>query len=497
MNLKHLEPACLWREFFALCAIPHPSHQEEALGEWVVGRARSLGLSAHKDACGNVYLKKPAQPGLEGKPGVILQAHLDMVPQVAAGHDHDFSRDPIRPRLDGADPDWLIATGTTLGADNGIGVAAALALLADDRLRHGPLEALFTVNEEDGMTGARAVEQGHLAGSLLLNLDGEDDTELTIGCAGTLRTKAEFSFPGTPPSADERAIELRVGGLLGGHSGVDIDKGRGNASLLLARVLAKATEASPSGSRLAFMEGGTAANAIPREARALVLVADRDATAFRTALEAEGRRIADELKASDPGFALGVTDAPLPALAVSASASLNFLATLLALPNGLFEMDPDMPGLVRSSSNLGELRLGTKDAAMVGHTLALVRSSIEETKERYGSEIERLLADLGARQGKVRQTRPAVSPAWTPNLQSPLLATAVALYRDLRGNEPKIGATHGGLETGLFRPRFPHWDMISVGPCIKFPHSPDERVSVSSTARFYAYVRSLIERLAG
>ncbi len=493
MNLSTIEPRPLWAHFFSICAIPHPSHREKELADWVLAWAAGQGIEAIRDEGGNVILRKPASKGREKAPGVILQAHLDMVSQATPESGHDFSRDPIRPRPDPANPGWISATGTTLGADNGIGVAEAMALMEDKSLVHGPLECLFTLNEEDGMGGAREVKPDALRGSILLNLDGEDDTELCIGCAGTLRIKAERELALAAGTADFRWFELRVSGLLGGHSGVDIDKGRGNASLLLCRAAAAAP-----GARLALLEGGTASNAIPRDARALLGLAAAGREKALALIQAEAKAIAAELAGSDPGFAFGLEEKPAPDAALSPEDSAALFRAVLGLPNGLFEMEPDMPGLVRSSSNLGELRLGlppAKEAAAgrVGfHALSLVRSSVEAEKERIGAGIEAAFAAYGA-----ATSRPSEAPAWTPDLKSPLLALARAAYTEVTGAEAAIRATHGGLECGLFRPRFPHWDMISLGPNIRYPHSPDERVEVASVERFHRFARALVEKLAG
>ena len=489
MDLADLEPRALWAEFLALCAIPHPSHHEEEAARWALGRFKALGIEARTDSGGNVLARKPASPGKEGRPGVILQAHLDMVPQAAGGLAHDFRRDPIRPRMDPKDRDWVVAAGTTLGADNGIGVAAALALMADPGLSHPPLECLFTTNEEDGMGGARAVEPGSLRGGLLLNLDGEDDREITISCAGTLRTRAELPLASEPAPGGFRWLELKVSGLLGGHSGVDIDKGRGNASLLLCRAIREAARAA-GGVSVARLSGGTASNAIPREAKSLVGCPEAKAADFEKALRRSAEAIGAELEATDPGFELKAEEAAAPSFALTSGASTVLLDLLLGIDNGLLEMDPELKGLIRSSSNLGELEALAEAGGGRARTLVLVRSSVEAEKERIGSGIEARFRAAGA-----ATTRPAVSPAWAPNLGSPLLALAKGLYREMYGTDPIIGATHGGLETGLFRPLFPSWDMISIGPLIQYPHSPDERVCVSSVARFYGYVRELVARL--
>lgn len=494
MDMHALEPQSVWTHFFTICSIPHPSHHEKALGTALLSWASARGIHAVMDTAGNVVMKKPASPGKEGARGVILQAHLDMVPQAAVGSGHDFTRDPIKPRPDPANPGWICATGTTLGADNGIGVAMAMALLEDGALVHGPLECLFTTNEEDGMDGARSIETGLLSGKLLLNLDGEDDAELTIGCAGSIRTVAALARPAETVPAGLSWFEAAVGGLLGGHSGVDIDKGRANATLALVGLLAKAREPV----FVASISGGTAANAIPREARAIVgLPADR-ANAFQAAFQAEATTIRIALGDRDPGFLAAVTPLPpetRPGQALGPSGAESMLAVLGALPNGLVSMEPDMPGLIRTSLNLGQLKGQVTDGTFRLDTTVMVRSSSDEEKESLGATAEKRLAGATDHGWNVSQRRPSVTPAWTPDTASPLLAQTKAVYRELFGKDPRVTSTHGGLETGLFRPRFPSWDMISIGPNIRYPHSPDERVEVASVARSYRFVRELVARL--
>lgn len=494
MDLDRLEPRAVWARFFDICALPHPSRHEEALVAWLLAWARERGLEARRDAANNVIVRKAASEGHEGAAGLILQAHIDMVAQRAPGSTHDFERDPILPRLDPRDPAWLVATGTTLGADNGLGVAMALAILEDPTLVHGPLECLFTTNEEDGMSGARAVESGALKGSLLLNLDGEDDDELTIGCAGSIRTQAELSMGAATVPPKHAILEASVSGLAGGHSGVDIDKGRANACLALLRLLSR--PGIPL--RLVSLVGGSAANAIPREACALVALSPERVDGFRAAFEREASAIKAELGAADPAFTASLspassTDAPL-ALGEDESASL--IAALTGLPNGLQAMEPGMPGLVRTSLNLGRLSGGAEAGSFVLLSLVMVRSSSDEEKEALAKAVESSLEGLGKKGWRVAQSRPSVTPAWTPDPGSRLLEAAQGCYRDLIGAAPNVSSIHGGLECALFRPRFPHWDMVSLGPRILFPHSPDERAEIASVERSYRFVRELLRRLS-
>ncbi|MBN2875043.1 MAG: beta-Ala-His dipeptidase [Spirochaetales bacterium] len=497
MQLSDLEPKDVWERFLELCAVPRPSHHEQAVSALLADRARARGFDVRVDEALNLVIRKSASPGRENAPGIILQAHLDMVPQAASDSGHNFLADPIRPRVDPKDPAWVIATGTTLGADDGMGVAMALAVLEDESLEHGPLECLFTTNEEDGMDGARAVLPGTLQGRILLNLDGEDDTEFTIGCAGSIRTTATLSRAASSVPDATLWVEATTAGLLGGHSGVDIDKGRANATLTLARLL-KSTGVPL---YLRSLEGGTAANAIPREARALVGVEPGRFDDLAKAFKAAAATIHHELGARDPGFSATLTRLDEGSVAggnaLDAVASVSLLDTLISLPNGLIQMEPDMPGHIRTSLNLGTLRAGVTDGVFEASTLVMVRSSSDAEKERLAVTVEKTLQTAQNAGWAVSQSRLSETPAWTPNTDSELLKTALTVYHELTGEEPKVVSTHGGLETGLFRPVFPHWDMLSLGPTIRYPHSPDERVEIASVARSYRFVRELVSRLSG
>ncbi len=487
LTIGDLEPSALWDNFRFLCSIPHPSHHETALSDALLSWAAARGIRCERDEEGNLVMRAPAAPGCEGRPGIVLQAHLDMVPQARAGSAHDFFKDPVRPGIDPADPDWVIADGTTLGADDGMGVAAAMAMLEDGSVKRGPLECLFTVNEEDGMSGARGLKPGLLSGKYLINLDGEDADEITIGCAGMLRVASEAAFKATVPPAGYAWLELGVSGLLGGHSGVDIHLGRANAIMAIARVLA----ACPAEGRLlAVLEGGGAANAIPREARAIVGVPAAGSHACRLAMKARMDALAGDFARADPGIAFSLSEAEPPAACLSAELTDQVLATLLTLPDGCLKMEPTMPDITRSSSNLGTIALGPEDGRMVLRSLALVRSSVEADKQRLGAGVEEAFAALGA-----SSRRPSESPSWKPEPTSLILSLAVDEYRKAFGEAPKLLSTHAGLECGVFRPVYPDWEMISIGPTIKFPHSPDERVSVASVRKFWRFLTALVSRL--
>ncbi len=482
--LAGLEPAALWSIFAFICALPHPSRGEGGLAEAIVARERSRGLEAFRDEAGNVIIRAPATPGMEGRRILILQAHLDMVAQAGEGVAHDFARDPIRPRIDPADPAWLRASGTTLGADNGIGIAAALALAESRDLPHGPLELLLTLCEEDGMDGARGFKPGTLRGDILVNLDSESDREICIGCAGGARVASTLAMPASAAAGDW--LEVRVDGLLGGHSGVDIHLGRGNALRELASILRAAGPC-----RLAAFEGGSAANAIPRSARAVVALPGAARAAWEAALRDAAKARKAALGDADPGLEVSVATAASGGPALGDADSARALDLLLALPNGVLAMSAAIPGLTGNSCSLGVARLAPDGkGGLALETKALARSESDASKERTVLEIERLFREAG---GSCERSSP--SPAWTPDPTSPLLGIAKAVYREAFGSDCEIRATHGGLETGLFRPLFPGWDMISIGPTIRYPHSPDEAVETASVARFWRLLAGIAARV--
>jgi dipeptidase D len=491
------DPPGLWADFFAVCGIPHPSHHEERLADWLVERVQSMGIEASKDSTGNVLARKPAYPGMERRKGVILQAHIDMVCQAESGSTHDFLVDPIVPRLDPTDPDWLTASGTSLGADNGIGVAAALAVLADPGLRHGPLECLFTVGEEDGMVGARGLQAGILNGHWLLNLDSEMAGKLTIGCAGGIRTESSLRLPAAPPPSAVHWVEVAVHGLLGGHSGVDITLQRGNATILLCQVLHAANQALRPGASIAYtdcglaaFEGGTATNAIPREAKAVLWVADAHFAAWHSSLATAAELIRNGLVTSDPGFTCMVRDVDPRNKALAPEHSATVLSTWASLPDGLQAMDSVFPGVARTSSNVGIAFVRPEGEVFMAGTRVLVRSSDAAESEARASSIESSLAAAGFTTSRQAQTLP-----WSPQPDSELVRRALKTHADLSADEPDITVTHGGLECALFRISYPDISMISFGPTIRFPHSPDERVYIPSVKPFWLYLLALLAEL--
>ncbi len=482
-HLDALTPAPVWRHFRTLCNTPRPSGHEAALVEKLEAWADSLGLAHDRDAFGNLRIKKPAAKGAENAPGIILQGHLDMVAQANAGHDHDFTRDPISTYVkDG----WLHADGTTLGADNGLGVAAALALLESTDVAHGPLEALFTLEEETSMGGALELAEGWLEGQLLLNLDSEARGEAYIGCAGGSDVVVDARLPEAPLEAHERCLDIALTGLKGGHSGMDIHLPLGNANRLLMRVL-RILEFV--GARLVSYQGGTLRNAIPREAFVRVALPADEIDAVTAKVASLEATLKAELGRADSGFALSVTptareDIPAEALTVDASAML--VAALHAAPCGVERMSAEVEGVVETSNNLGVLSLEGGRF----HLCALVRSLHDSA---VAAMIDRFRALFGLIGARVKAEHGY--PGWVPDSDSPLLATFIASHQSLLGREPAVKVIHAGLECGILGSKYPHLDMISFGPTIRGAHSPDERVDIDSVNEFWTLLKGLSEAL--
>ncbi|MGQ4878010.1 aminoacyl-histidine dipeptidase [Billgrantia sp. LNSP4103-1] len=481
-HLEQLAPQPLWRHFRTLCSTPRPSGHEARLVAILERWAEQQGLAHDRDDFGNLRLRKPATPGHEDAPGVILQGHLDMVAQANADHPHDFTRDPIETYVDAG---WLHARHTTLGADNGLGVAAALALLEDDSLVHGPLEVLFTLEEESSMGGALQLAENWLEGSVLLNLDSEDRGEVFIGCAGGADIVVEAQLPTAEPGPDEVALELSLTGLVGGHSGIDIHRGRGNANRLLVRVLRALEDYDI---RLVSYRGGTLRNAIPREAFATLVLPADDVVATKRRVAALEQELRAELAGVDEGLTLAV--APLavaPARALNAHASHMLLAALNVAPYGVERMSSEVPGVVETSNNLGVVNL---DEGRF-HLCALVRSLRDSAVAAMADRFRGLFDLIGART-RVENAY----PGWTPAPHSALLARFRQLHRQLVGSDPAVKVIHAGLECGILVGKYPRLDMISFGPSIRGAHSPDERVELSSVEEFWLLLRTLIEELA-
>ncbi len=480
--VSELEPQALWSHFDLILEIPRGSKEEEAMREYVLEVAGRNGLDHQVDGAGNVVVRKPAAPDREDAPITILQSHLDMVNEKNADVDHDFSKDPIRPERDG---DWLTARGTTLGSDNGIGVAAMLALMESDDVAHGPLELLFTIDEESGLTGAAQLDGSMLQGRQLLNLDTEEEEAVTVGCAGGGDTHLALAVTRTDPPANANAIAISIRGLKGGHSGIDISLQRGNAVRLLARIL----DAGARGTdfHLADFDGGDKHNAIPREARALVVAPDDQLQGFRTRAEKEFAVVKDAFSAADPGMDLTVETAAVPAAVLDRASTWNALHLIHALPHGVAAMSYDIPDLVETSTNLARATLGFDALEVLMSTRSSVASELEALRSRI-----RAIGHLGG--ADVEEEEPY--PGWKPDLDSHVLAVLKTTFEEQRGEAPRVEAVHAGLETGIIGEKVPGMDMVSFGPQIEFPHSPDERVLIPSVERFHQLLVRTLERLA-
>jgi len=472
-----LQPSLVWQHFATLCAIPRASKEEGALRETLRTWASAQGLTSIVDAAGNLIIRKPASTGCEQWPGVILQAHLDMVCQKNADAGHDFSRDPIRPVLrDG----WLIAEDTTLGADNGIGVALMLAALEDRSLVHGPLEALLTVDEEAGMGGARGLAPGLLQGSRMLNLDTEEWGEFYLGCAGGQDVNVERPGQAEPLPAGWQAVRIGLRGLRGGHSGVNIHEERGNAIKLLVRVLVGL--AAGSSLRLVSLNGGSARNALPREAFAIV-AGPADALAGLPAwLAAQEAMLQNELRGIDDGLRLDLSPAEATALMALAEQQV-WLASLHAAPHGVRRMSRQVPGVVETSNNLGMVDLHPNGGACN----FMVRSLIDSGSEALADEIVSLWALSGTAAEKS-----GAYPGWAPNPASPLLAVCQAVYRREFAAESAVQVIHAGLECGIIGAKYPGLDIVSFGPTIRGAHAPGESVEVASVGRCWALLKAIL-----
>jgi dipeptidase D len=478
--LDTLEPKPLWRYFLELSTIPRGSKQEAAAAAWVMEQGRALGCEAERDAVGNVLLRKAASPGREGRPAVALQCHVDMVCEKNEGTPHDFARDPIRVRRDG---DVLRATGTTLGADNGIGVAAGLAVLAASDLRHPALELLVTIDEETGLTGANGLKGGWLRAATLLNLDSEEEGELTIGCAGGMDTLARRALTPAAALAGARALRMKVAGLKGGHSGIDIAAGRGNSIRILAQVL-EAVMARHA-LQLVSVAGGNKRNAIPREASAVLLCEP----AREAALAADVARLSAEWRAAlgafDPNLAISVEPGTASA-PMSAADARAVVGLLLAGPHGVEAMSPDIAGLVQTSTNMGlvETREGVVEVNF------LTRSSLDASKHALAARVAAAAAVAG-----FESTHSGGYPGWKPEPGSKVVKLVDAVHRELTGKPMAIKAIHAGLECGLIGEKYPGLEMASIGPSMWDVHTPDEHVSIPSVKSFWTLLTAVLARL--
>lgn len=481
-KLSHLEPQLVWKHFEEILAVPRPSKHEEKIREHVKRWAQEKGFAVREDATGNLVVKVPATPGHEAAPTVVLQGHLDMVAEKNSDVAFDFFKDAIQPRIVG---DYVYATGTTLGADNGIGVAAAMAIAEDPEAVHGPLELLFTVDEETGLTGAAKLDPTLVSGRTLLNLDTEEDGAFYIGCAGGADARSVFTVSLEPVPAGHAALAVRVRGLKGGHSGVDIHENRGNALKFLARALAAARRAAPE-LRIATLSGGSKHNAIPREADAVITVPAGDVAAVRKAIEETAAVLKEEYGEIDPGQRVDAEDTSA-AQVFSAGDGSRILDALLACPHGVLAMSRAVPGLVETSNNLAVVTTEGSQVKVVTSSRSSVMPSLKATLQQVEAVFRLAGAQVEVHDGY---------PGWKPNPDSPVLKLAKEVFHREFGREPEVKAIHAGLECGLIGEKFPGMDMLSLGPQIESPHSPDERVKIPTVASFYRLLKAILAAMA-
>ncbi|MFC2137042.1 aminoacyl-histidine dipeptidase [Bacteroidota bacterium] len=472
--LQHLEPQKIWINFEKICEIPHPSTKEQKLADFVKSFGEELNLETLVDDVGNILIRKPATKGLENRKTVILQAHLDMVPQKNRNKKFDFDNDPIDVIIDG---EWIKANETTLGADNGVGVAAIMAVLESNDIEHGPIEGLFTIDEETGMTGAFGLEPGFLQGDILLNLDSEDEGELYIGCAGGMDTTATLTYHEENVPENFLCYKLSVTGLKGGHSGMDINKGRGNAIKIMGRILWEATKNFDL--RLIEITGGGMRNAIPREAFAVIAIPKTFEQEFQDYYDFIYDTIKSELEISDPIFTLDLNTHDMPEMAIDFNTQKKLLAAIYACPNGVIRHDPSMPSIPETSSNLAIINT---DSGRI-EIQFLLRSSIESAKDDLGNMLLSIYELTGA-----EVAHSGEYPGWRPNIESEILGVMKKVYNDQFGKDPEVKIVHAGLECGVIGDTYPNLDMISFGPTIVHPHSPDERVEIRSVQKFWQYL---------
>ena len=484
MTIRDLEPKLVWEQFDDITKVPRPSKKEGKIIEWLVAFAQKHGFDYQTDSTGNVVMRKAATPGFEDRPAVILQSHMDMVCEKNSNVEFDFENDPIETYIDG---EWVKAKGTTLGADCGIGMAAALAVLLDNSLEHPAIEALFTVDEETGLTGAFGLGEGMLTGKYLVNLDSEDEGELFIGCAGGVDTVATMTYESEELPEEYVFVRLEIGDLLGGHSGDDIDKGRANSNKLLARFLYNAIDKFQVA--LAEFDGGNLRNAIPREAFAIVGVPAAEKEDFEERYLEFGQMMMEEFKHTEPRMRFAVSDVEVaPKHVMSNDDMCYLLLTLVGLPNSVLGMSFAMPGLVETSSNLASVKFDLEKQEIKVTTSQ--RSSVESAKLYAAQHIESVFYLAG-----FDVEHSDGYPGWAPNPDSKLLTESVECYRRLFNKEPKVRAIHAGLECGLFLEKYPHLEMVSFGPTLRGVHSPDERLEISTVDKFWKLLVELLRTI--
>ena len=479
--IENLKPKLVWKHFDEIRKIPRCSKHEEKIREYIIDFAKKQNLKFKTDKVGNVVIYKQPSSGMQNKPTVVLQGHMDMVCEKNSDVVFDFSKDPIKLKLNG---DILTADGTTLGGDNGIGVAMSLAILEDNSLSLGKIEALFTVDEETGLTGAFAMDSDMITGKILLNLDSEDFGVITVGCAGGGDSKIELPIKTQPINGEMQSINIKVLGLRGGHSGVDIHEQRGNAVKLLSRLLWKASNDNEF--YITEIKGGDKHNAIPREAYAKVSIKKTDKNKFIDVLKTEEKEILEEIKPIDPNFVMEIEDIDKLQTTLTKDSQNKILNLLHGLPHGVDKMNYDIPGLVETSTNLATVEFNEKNAHISLSTRSSIKSALQDFRDRIHAIAE--LSDANVEEGKPY-------PGWKPNLDSKILKLSMKIFQDMYGKEPKVEAIHAGLECGIIGEKFQGMDMISIGPTLKYPHSPEEQLHVSTVDKTYKFVLEILKNV--
>ncbi|MGI9532787.1 aminoacyl-histidine dipeptidase [Lutimonas sp.] len=479
VTVRSQEPTIVWNHFADINAIPRASKKEEEIVAFMVAFGKKLGLETIVDPVSNVIIRKPATPGMESRKSVVLQSHLDMVHQKNADVNFDFATEGINMKVDG---DWVKAAGTTLGADNGLGVAAIMSVLSSNDLEHPAIEALFTIDEETGMTGAQGLEAGYLTGDILLNLDTEEDDEIDIGCAGGIDVTASKSYAELIVEDDCLGFRISVKGLQGGHSGMDIHKGLGNANKIMNQLLKSNLDII----KLSQIDGGSLRNAIPRESVALLSCLEENIQQLKENFETTRDIILKEFATTEPNLSCELLEVERPLTCMSVEDQTALINALENAVNGVYSMSPGIPDLVESSNNIARVNVGNKDM----HIASLTRSSVEKSK----MEVANALKETFETNGFEVQFSGSY-PGWSPNRDSPILKVLTSIYSDLFKSEPAVVACHAGLECGLLGTHYPDMDMISFGPTIKGAHSPDERASISSTQRFWTFLQLILKNI--
>ena len=480
-DIRNLEPKQLWNYFHDLTQIPRPSKKEKKIVEYVVAFGKKHNLETIVDKVGNVIIRKPATTGMENRKGVIFQTHLDMVPQKNSDKKHDFEKDPIETLIEG---EWVKANGTTLGSDNGIGVSATLAVLASKDIAHGPIEALFTIDEETGMTGVFGLEAGLLKGDILMNLDSEDEGELYVGCAGGIDVSAIKNCAEESSPKGMAAFKIYAKGLKGGHSGVDIAMGRANSNKLMFRFLMQAE--ADFGIRLAEASGGDLRNAIPRESYSIILVPEIKAAEFEAFVKGYDKIYKAEFQETEPDLKFTCEKTAVPGKVINQGDQYRIIRAVFVCPNGVVRMSQAMKGLVETSNNLAIVKCKGGKFEAYNLTRSSVDSAKDATAWRIAAVFQLIGADVKLEGGY---------PGWKPNMHSPVLKTMSKVYNEMYGKIPEIKAIHAGLECGILGGVYPNLDMISFGPTIRYPHSPDEKVHIASVVKFFDFLCGTLKQI--